>query len=263
MRRKNAMKKIMKFLVLAIIVCTLLTSISFAANSTYTVQRGDTLYKISNKNDVSIADILAANPSIKNASMIYIGQRITIPSTKMVKYTVQRGDTMWGIANKYEISLSELLKANLQITNPSAIYVGQAVMIPDTNPLKTHEMQVVEFVNKERANRGLSPFIYNAELSRVARFKSQDMIDKKYFSHESPTYGSPFVMMENFGLRFSAAGENIAYGQQTASSVMNSWMNSAGHKANILSQSFTHIGVGVAKMANGTLYWTQMFMNPY
>ena len=77
-----------------------------------------------------------------------------------------------------------------------------------------------------------------------------DMIDKKYFSHTSPTYGSPFDMMQSFGLKFSAAGENIAYGQKTAAEVMNTWMNSAGHRANILSEAYTQIGIGVAKSYN-------------
>jgi uncharacterized protein YkwD len=89
------------------------------------------------------------------------------------------------------------------------------------------------------------------------------MIDKNYFSHTSPTYGSPFDMMETFGLKFSAAAENIAYGQRTAQAVVTAWMNSPGHKANILSKATTHIGVGAAKKADGTLYWTQMFMKPY
>lgn len=257
------MKKAYKILLIIIAIMVLTASIGLAQGTTYTVQRGDTLYKISRKYDVTVGDIMAENPSIKNASVIYVGQKIVIPSTKMVKYTVQPGDTMWAIAARYEISLSELLKANPQITNSSSIYVGQAITIPDSNPLKTHELQVFELVNKERVNRGLAPYKYSAELSRVARFKSQDMIDKGYFSHQSPTYGSPFQMMEKFGLKFSAGGENIAYGQRTASEVMNSWMNSAGHKANILSQSYTYIGIGVAKAANGTLYWTQMFMKPY
>jgi uncharacterized protein YkwD len=69
-------------------------------------------------------------------------------------------------------------------------------------------------------------------------------------------------MMESFGLRFSAAAENIAYGQRSAQEVMNSWMNSPGHKANILSKSYTQIGVGVAKKSNGTMYFTQMFLKP-
>lgn len=257
------MKKILKVVLLTVILCVLTASFCFAASNTYTVQYGDTLYRIAKKYDVSVSEIQYANPSITNSSLIYVGQAITIPSTKLVDYTVQKGDTMWGIAKKFEISLTELKKANTNITNASKIYVGQTVLIPDTNPLATHEQQVLQLVNKERTSRGLSPLTLNTELSRVARIKSADMIDKKYFSHTSPTYGSPFDMMEAFGLRFSAAGENIAYGQKTAQEVMNVWMNSSGHRANILSEAYTHIGIGVAKMANGTLYWTQMFMNPY
>lgn len=88
------------------------------------------------------------------------------------------------------------------------------------------------------------------------------MINKNYFSHTSPTYGSPFNMMESFGLRFSAAGENIAMGQRTPVEVVNAWMNSPGHRSNILSPNFTQIGVGLAKNKNGICYWTQMFIKP-
>ncbi len=257
------MKKILKkTVILTLVLCLFTVTLTMAAN-TYTVKPGDTLSKIASANNVTISDLLAANPSIKNASLIYVGQSITIPSTKYVSYKVVSGDTFWGISRKFEISMDELKKANPQITNTAAIYVGQTIMIPDTQSLFSHEQQVFELVNKERAARGLPLFKLNAELSRVARYKSQDMINKKYFSHTSPTFGSPFDMMQSFGLRFSAAGENIAYGQKTAAEVMNSWMNSAGHKANILSQAYTNIGIGVAKTASGTLYWTQMFMNPY
>lgn len=177
-------------------------------------------------------------------------------------YTVAGGDSMWKIAVKYEIGVSELVKANPQIKNPSMIYVGQKINIPEASPLQSLENEVARLVNVERANRGLQTLTINWQLSRVARYKSQDMIDKNYFSHTSPTYGSPFQMMEDFGLHFSAAGENIAYGQRTAQEVMNAWMNSPGHRANILSPSYTEIGVGAAKKADGTLYWTQMFIKP-
>lgn len=177
-------------------------------------------------------------------------------------YTVQPGDTMWAIAQKYEIGLDELKKANLQIKNAAMIYVGQKITIPEASSLKSLETEVIRLVNVERSKRGLALLKENWELSRVARLKSQDMINKDYFSHISPTYGSPFAMMEDFGLRFSSAGENIAEGQRTPQEVMNAWMNSAGHKANILSGAYTQIGVGAAKAANGTLYWTQMFIRP-
>lgn len=175
-------------------------------------------------------------------------------------YTVAPGDTMWKIAVRYQIGLSELLAANPQIKTPSLIYAGQKIYIPSIDDVKTLEQQVITLVNKQRAAHGLTMLASNWELCRVARYKSQDMINKGYFGHTSPTYGSPFRMMESFGIRFSAAGENIAYGQRSPQEVMNAWMNSPGHRANILSPSYNQIGVGVAKASNGTYYWTQMFI---
>jgi uncharacterized protein YkwD len=70
-------------------------------------------------------------------------------------------------------------------------------------------------------------------------------------------------MMQNFGLRFSAAGENIAYGQRTPAEVMNDWMNSPGHRSNIMNPTYTEIGVGLAKNSSGVCYWTQQFMKSY
>lgn len=177
-------------------------------------------------------------------------------------YTVVSGDSMWKIAVRYQIGLSELAKANPQIKNPALIYPGQKITIPNIDDIKAIENEVIRLVNVERSKAGVPPLTTNWELSRVARYKSQDMINKGYFSHQSPTYGSPFDMMQNFGLRFSSAGENIAYGQRTPAEVMNSWMNSPGHRGNILSPSFTQIGVGVAKTSSGVYYWTQMFIKP-
>lgn len=177
-------------------------------------------------------------------------------------YKVQPGDSLWKIAVKYEIGIAELIKANPQIKNPALIYVGQTITIPEGAPLKALEDEVIRLVNAERVKNGLSPLAYNWQAARVARIKSQDMINNKYFSHTSPIYGSPFKMLESYGLRFSAAAENIAKGQRTAQEVMNSWMNSPGHRANILSKSFTQIGVGAAKDSNGTLVWTQIFLKP-
>jgi len=188
-----------------------------------------------------------------------------LPNTTLAQggtHTVVRGDTMWKIAVRYQIGLDELKKANPQIKDPTKIYVGQKINIPSIDNVKTLEQQVINLVNKERAASGLAPLASNWELCRVARYKSQDMINKKYFAHQSPTYGSPFTMMQSFGIRFSAGGENIAYGQRTPQEVMNAWMNSPGHRNNIMSPIYTQIGVGVAKASNGTYYWTQMFIKP-
>lgn len=176
-------------------------------------------------------------------------------------YTVVPGDSMWKIAVKYEVGLSEIISANPQISNASMIYPGQILKIPNLD-VKAIENKVINLVNVERAKAGLQPLRANWQVSRVARYKSQDMINKGYFSHTSPTYGSPFTMMESFGVKFSAAGENIAMGQPTPESVMNGWMNSPGHRSNILNPTYTELGVGLAKDSTGKCYWTQMFLKP-
>ncbi|ADM72624.1 hypothetical protein GMA19_04869 [Paenibacillus polymyxa E681] len=109
------------------------------------------------------------------------------------------------------------------------------------------EQQVLQLVNKERAAAGLTPLGMDGNLSKMAMAKAQDMFNNNYFDHTSPTYGSPFEMMGKFGIVYSAAGENIARGQTGPSQVMNEWMNSEGHKANILNSSFTKIGIAYFK----------------
>lgn len=177
-------------------------------------------------------------------------------SASAATYTVKSGDTLWKIASKNQIGLSELISLNPTLKNPDKINVGDKITISE-NEQQAVEEQVVSLVNKERAKEGLAPLTINWELARVAKYKSQDMHDKKYFSHTSPTYGSPFDMMKSFGISYKAAGENIAKGQTSATQVMDGWMNSSGHRANIMDAKFTHIGVGYVKDGN---YWTQMFI---
>ena len=114
---------------------------------------------------------------------------------------------------------------------------------------------MAELVNRERAAYGLSPLTLSARLSSGARLKSQDMRDNGYFDHTSPTYGTPFEMMAQLGITYATAGENIAMGYSTAEAVVEAWMNSVGHRANILSENYTQIGVGYV---DG--YWTQWFL---
>ncbi|WP_077620687.1 CAP domain-containing protein [Bacillus sinesaloumensis] len=127
---------------------------------------------------------------------------------------------------------------------------------PATHSVSQFEQEVVTLTNNERAKYGLQPLKLDVKLSEVARLKSSDMKQNGYFSHTSPTYGSPFEMMKQFGVQYRAAGENIAMGQRSPQEVVNAWMNSEGHRKNILSSTFTHIGVGHVE---GN-YWTQMFI---
>lgn len=176
-------------------------------------------------------------------------------------YVVRPGDSLWKIAVQFQVGYPEILQANPNLKNPSLIYSGETIHIP-VDPAKSIESQVVTLVNKERAANGLAPLTLNWQLSRMGEIKCQDMRDHNYFSHNSPTYGSPFQMMTEFGIPYTAAGENIAAGQVSAQDVMNSWMNSPGHRANILNSSYTQIGVGYAKGGSMGTYWSQEFIHP-
>lgn len=174
-------------------------------------------------------------------------------------HTVKKGDTLWKISNSYEVGLSEIKSANTQIENYDLIYPGDLVNVPITDTsVSSYESEVIRLVNEIRKQNGLKELQTDWQLSRVARYKSQDMKNNNYFSHTSPTYGSPFDMMKSFGISYKAAGENIAKGQKTPQAVVNAWMNSAGHRENILKASYTHIGVGYVASGN---YWTQMFIS--
>ena len=126
-----------------------------------------------------------------------------------------------------------------------------------SSSVSAFEKKVVELTNVERSKQGLAPLTLDTALSKVAHAKAQDMKDKNYFDHNSPTYGSPFDMMKSFGISYRSAGENIAMGQTSPEQVVQAWMESPGHRANIMNSSFTHIGVGYVASGN---YWSQMFI---
>lgn len=127
----------------------------------------------------------------------------------------------------------------------------------DNKTNNNYVQSVIELTNAERQKEGLPALEGYTELSNVAQEKAQDMNQKGYFSHTSPTYGSPFDMIRDFGIDYQSAGENIAKGQQSPEEVVNAWMNSEGHRANILDNKFTHIGVGFDPGGN---QWVQMFI---
>lgn len=138
-----------------------------------------------------------------------------------------------------------------------SIFLYRALQINHEHNLKQFETEVVTLTNNEREKYRLSPLQTDLLLSKVAREKSYDMLIKDYFDHYSPTYGSPFEMMKQFGVTYRSAGENIAIGYQTPEQVVQAWMNSPDHRKNILNESFTHIGIGYIETGN---IWTQQFI---
>jgi len=133
-----------------------------------------------------------------------------------------------------------------------------------TNPapvsgLTADEQHMVDLVNQERTSRGLKPLTVDMKLVKTARMKSQDMIDKGYFGHNSPTYGSPFDLMKSQGITYRYAGENLA-GNSTVDAAHNGLMNSQGHRENILNPNYTHIGIGIINEGPYGKMFTQHFI---
>lgn len=182
----------------------------------------------------------------------------------------QQGDSMWKIAKRYHVIFHELLKLNQHYPNQDLIHKGDKIELPDGSTgnettergESSQAKEVLDLVNQERKKQGLAALTLSSKLTSVANTKAKDMAVNKYFAHESPTYGTPFQMLQQFGVKYSYAGENIAAGQRTSKEVMNSWMNSSGHRANILNKNYTELGVGFYAGGSYDTYWVQLFIKP-
>ncbi|EEG77064.1 CAP domain-containing protein [Dethiobacter alkaliphilus] len=122
------------------------------------------------------------------------------------------------------------------------------------------ETQMLDKLNQERIQRDLEPLKTFSLLADVARLKSRDMAENGYFSHTSPTYGTPFEMLTSFGISYGYAGENIA-GAGSVGSAHNNFMKSSGHKENILNENYTHVGIGIQASDKYGLTFTQLFIS--
>lgn len=185
--------------------------------------------------------------------------KTNIPS---IKYQLQTKETLRQLANRLHCSVYEIKKYNpgLKNTPPATdIPKGEVIEVPGKESLEGYEKEVLNLTNKERAKFGLKPLQSDyANLNKSAHAKSVDMNKNQYFSHNSPVYGSPFEMMKTFGVTYKTAGENIAQGQRTPAEVVKAWMDSPGHRQNIMNAQFTHMGVGYYK--GKSQYWTQQFV---
>ena len=129
---------------------------------------------------------------------------------------------------------------------------------PGSSELSSYADQVLKLVNQERAKAGLSALTTNSTLTAAANKRAQETA--KSFSHTRPDGSSFSTVLKEYGISYRMSGENIAYGQKTPQEVVTGWMNSEGHRANILNGSFGKIGIGVYK-SNGVIYWSQLFTN--
>jgi uncharacterized YkwD family protein len=256
-------------------------------DTTYDQRRNSSNELAGNMNDTISADFTSINSGqyphtkairIQEAKYGYVvvnpqGKRVTVPDLQSItEQFARRFQTQYGAqgqAGQMQQQQQQPTQQQPTQQQPTQQQPTQqakqepvtpakpAQQAPATQGISATEQKVIELTNAERRKNGLKDLVGDTKLSSVARTKSNDMQKNGYFSHTSPTYGSPFDMMRDFGVTYSTAGENIAQGQRTPEEVVQAWMNSEGHRKNILNGAFTHIGVGHDTTGN---HWTQMFI---
>jgi len=168
-------------------------------------------------------------------------------------YIVQvEGDYVGAVSKKY-------VKAIYQGSSSGSSSSSSSSGSSNTSTMTSDEKEVFDLINKQRTANGLPSLKVDSEVQRVAKIKAQDMVNSGYFSHNSPTYGSPFEMLQSFKVSYKTAGENIA-GNSSNSGAVNAWMNSSGHKANILNSNFNYTGIGVLSSSKYGKIYVQMFI---
>jgi uncharacterized YkwD family protein len=206
------------------------------------------------------------SPSVQEKVYVYQGTDMNEINSIIAKYFASLGMTIPQNTVKQPVQTQP--NQTVQPQQPSQQEAAKPVQQqpatatpPNTtqtsSALSAYEQKVVDLTNQERAKNGLPALKVDLTLSKMAHEKSRDMSANGYFSHTSPTYGSPFDMMKKYGITYRYAGENIAMGQTTPDEVVKAWMNSEGHRKNILSPNYNYIGVGYVSQGN---YWTQEFI---
>lgn len=172
-------------------------------------------------------------------------------------YVIQTDNNYLGAVSSKYVKLIYPNTSSNNSNNPNTSTGGTST--GTTSALTADELEVFNLINTKRTANGLAALKIDDELQNVARIKAQDMVDNNYFSHTSPTYGSPFEMLKKFGISYKTAGENIA-GNSSNSGAVEAWMNSSGHRANILNSSYNYTGIGVVKSSKYGKIYVQMFM---
>ena len=168
-------------------------------------------------------------------------------------YVVQvNGDYIGAVSSKYV----KPIYPNSSSTQNNSTTPSTSTSSTD---LTQDELETFNLINQQRTNNGLSALKIDNEVQRVARIKAQDLVDNNYFDHNSPTYGTPFQMLKSFGITYKSAGENIA-GNSSNSAAVTAWMNSSGHRANILNSSYNYTGLAVVSSPKYGKIYVQMFI---
>ena len=242
-----------KFLI--IIICIFLGILAIMITKSFAMQ---SYYKV----DFQTGLVTASNLYVRSGPGMQFKIVTSVPKNQYIRVFAGVGD--WYVVQVEGDYIGAVSKKYIK-----PIYPGTSNQKTSTNTnnntsttstkMTNDEKEVFDLINKQRTQNGLSPLKENSELQRVARIKAQDMVNNNYFSHTSPTYGSPFNMMKSFKISYNTAGENIA-GNSSNSSAVTAWMNSPGHRANILNSSFNQTGIGVVTGSKYGKIYVQMFI---
>ena len=247
-------KRFIIILVIAIVILAIMITNSFAMQSYYKV-------------DFQTGLVTATNLYVRSGPGTQFKIVTSVPKNQYIRVFAGVGD--WYVVQVEGDYIGAVSKKYIKPIYPGTSNQGTSNQGTSTNTnnntgtistsMNNDEKVVYDLINKQRAQNGLSPLKENSELQRVARIKAQDMVNNNYFSHTSPTYGSPFDMMKSFKISYNTAGENIA-GNSSNSSAVTAWMNSPGHRANILNSSFNQTGIGVVTGSKYGKIYVQMFI---
>lgn len=245
--KKKSILKTTMVIIFTLIICGVTTS--FGMQHYYAV-------------DFSTGLVTATNLNVRSGPGTQYKIVTTVPKNQYIRvfagvgdwYIVQvEGDYVGAVSKKY---VKAIYPNSSNAGNTNTGNSNQTTQISDMN---ADEKEVFDLINKQRTNNGLQALKVDKEVQRVARIKAEDMVANNYFSHNSPTYGSPFDMLKSFKISYRTAGENIAANSSNSGAV-NSWMNSSGHKANILNGNFNYTGIGVVSSSKYGKIFVQMFI---
>ena len=241
-------KNILKFLVLLIFVFTI-----FRYTTAFGMQH---YYKL----DFSTGLVTASTLNVRSGPGTQYKIVTTVNKNEYIRVFAGVGD--WYIVQVEGDYIGAVSKKYIKPIYPSSSNTGNnqnTTTNTQTSSMNEDEKEVFNLINKQRTNNGLQALKIDEEVQKVARIKAEDMVQNNYFAHESPTYGTPFNMLNSFKISYKSAGENIAANSSNAGAV-NAWMNSSGHKANILSSKYNYTGIGVVSSSKYGKIYVQMFI---
>lgn len=240
-----------KHLIISICILMMIIAFSFGTKTSFGMQH---YYKV----DFQTGLVTASKLNVRSGPSTKYGVVTTVNKNEYIRVFAGVGD--WYIIQTDSDHIGAVSKQYVRAIYPNGnTNTGGNNTSSNQISLTKDEQETLNLINAQRTKNGLSALKIDNEVQRVARIKAQDMVDNNYFSHNSPTYGSPFDMLKSFKISYKTAGENIA-GNSSNSGAVNAWMNSSGHKANILNSSFNYTGIGVVKSPKYGKMYVQMFI---